>query len=275
MEEHDYFLSVIYRKLTFPMQISRLTISPRNDYHMKKMQTRGSFISFVWKTEQAAALTVNDHTVVLNAPYMSINRPGDTITLSPNTIRDELFCQYYELPENCNMFNLQSCFFIITPRMKYLRNELQTLVENLHHPGNADRIDMLIIQMAQEAMLNQLDDNFHPSDELPDERIFKISRRIEMYFDTDLDIEKEIGKVGLGRRSFYREWSKYFADTPKKYLLRLRFNKAKELLRSSSLPISVIAEKCGFSTVIYFIRTFREHFNITPGDYRKQHKNTQ
>ena len=271
MNREQFMLAHITRKHNFPLQIYQLAISRRNDYILNDLHPDSAFISFVWQTEIPSDLTINGKTVRLDSsyPYMAILFPGDTVNLSPQTPREETFFRYTCPEEYLRFFNFESCFFQITPRMENLRSELIRLQVNLSVPGNADRIDMLALQMAQEAMLNKLDRRHHTGQMLPDERIFKVARRIEMYFDTEFDIDKEIRQVGLGRRTFYREWNKFFMDTPKKYLLDLRFNKAKQLLVYTKKSIAEIAELCGFSNAAYFIHVFGENFGVTPGAFRK------
>jgi AraC-like DNA-binding protein len=52
------------------------------------------------------------------------------------------------------------------------------------------------------------------------------------------------------------------------YINRQRMVRAAHLLRESALAGKEVAWACGFSTQSYFIRTFREHFGITPKAWR-------
>ena len=52
------------------------------------------------------------------------------------------------------------------------------------------------------------------------------------------------------------------------YLTELRLEKAKELLRETSLKVSEVAVKTGFSDMMNFIRVFKKNEGITPGQYR-------
>ncbi len=53
-------------------------------------------------------------------------------------------------------------------------------------------------------------------------------------------------------------------------LVDYRITMAKSMLISTVLSIEEISWKCGFSSVAYFIRIFREKNNTTPKQYRKQ-----
>lgn len=56
------------------------------------------------------------------------------------------------------------------------------------------------------------------------------------------------------------------------YLTRRRIQRAKELVISTNLPISEIAEESGYKTPKYFIKIFKELEGMTPSTYRKLNK---
>lgn len=57
------------------------------------------------------------------------------------------------------------------------------------------------------------------------------------------------------------------------YLIDYRLHMAKNYLRTTTLNVTKIAEKTGFSSYTYFIKLFREQTGISPLQYRKTHKN--
>lgn len=54
------------------------------------------------------------------------------------------------------------------------------------------------------------------------------------------------------------------------YLNSLRLNRAKELLSSTALSISEVAEQSGYSDYFYFNKLFKKTFGITPAKFRRQ-----
>ncbi|MCU6711855.1 helix-turn-helix domain-containing protein [Paenibacillus sp. J5C_2022] len=54
------------------------------------------------------------------------------------------------------------------------------------------------------------------------------------------------------------------------YLFQLRMGKAESLLRESRLSIQEIAEAVGYNNAYSFIRIFKKHKGVTPGEYRNQ-----
>ncbi|WP_371374635.1 response regulator [Sporomusa aerivorans] len=56
------------------------------------------------------------------------------------------------------------------------------------------------------------------------------------------------------------------------YITRLRLREAKRLLQSTTLRISEIAERLGYSDLAYFTNIFKKLCRVTPSEYRKLHK---
>lgn len=77
--------------------------------------------------------------------------------------------------------------------------------------------------------------------------------------------------VGLSYRQMQRLFSEQLQLTPAQYYLKLRLERARELLLSSSLPILEVALACGFSTTSHFARCHREMFGVTPRQLRQKH----
>ena len=112
------------------------------------------------------------------------------------------------------------------------------------------------------------------------------------------EITKETGKIHLNK--FIQEVNahikeqhsvRYYADklciTPnylneivsstlnisaKQYIRNKVMDEAKRLLVYTQLPIAEIAFELNFSTVSYFVRSFRQHTKETPLSYRQIHK---
>ena len=70
--------------------------------------------------------------------------------------------------------------------------------------------------------------------------------------------------------------SSFFKDnmqcTMMDYLIKLRMNLAKDLLRSTSLPLQEICERVGYYNVSSFSRRFKTYEGITPNTYRFQNQ---
>ena len=61
-----------------------------------------------------------------------------------------------------------------------------------------------------------------------------------------------------------------YALSPSQYIISVRLNKAKELMRSPFLSLEAVAQESGFSSPQYFSRVFKKETGMTPYAYRKQ-----
>lgn len=81
----------------------------------------------------------------------------------------------------------------------------------------------------------------------------------------DLANETHISKFHLSRL-----FRRALGVSPIEYLMSIRVNKAKELLRQTTYTVSQISEKIGLENTSYFIKLFRRHEKMSPGEYRRK-----
>ena len=79
--------------------------------------------------------------------------------------------------------------------------------------------------------------------------------------------------VNLSPTYFHTLFKTATGISPHDYLIRRRIEAAKELLRDSSVPLSRIAENCGFTNQQHFAKIFKKQTGLTPGRYRKNSGN--
>lgn len=80
------------------------------------------------------------------------------------------------------------------------------------------------------------------------------------------------GKVFLSEDYVSKIFMKTTGMSLPNYIAERRIERAKEYLRSSSLPISKIAMEVGYGNFSYFSKTFRELVGCTPNEYRSRQK---
>lgn len=76
--------------------------------------------------------------------------------------------------------------------------------------------------------------------------------------------------LGIDRTYMYKLFSRELGLSPQQYLLNYRLTMAKQLLSSTTLRISEIANSCGFADSASFCHHFRAQFAITPTQFRKE-----
>lgn len=70
-----------------------------------------------------------------------------------------------------------------------------------------------------------------------------------------------------------RLFKEYSGQTIFEYLTSIRVSYASQFIRRYDKPLRQIAEECGFNSMSYFNKKFKEHHGLTPYAYSKLYKN--
>jgi len=100
-------------------------------------------------------------------------------------------------------------------------------------------------------------------------RVGHVIGALENDFSKDWKLSDLTAIAHMSRSNLMRVFRKATGQTPIEYLLRLRIQKAMELLRNSSLSITEIALEVGFNDSNYFTRQFRRVLGETPRSFRR------
>ena len=90
------------------------------------------------------------------------------------------------------------------------------------------------------------------------------------YSDPDLALDNVAAHVSLSPCHFSAVFSQEAGATFKEYLTELRINKAKELLRTTTLRSSEIADQVGYNDPHYFSYVFKKNAGLSPKEFRMQ-----
>jgi AraC-like DNA-binding protein len=101
-------------------------------------------------------------------------------------------------------------------------------------------------------------------------------RRVTSRLLDDLTNDPSLGELaamcGLSRSYFIRAFTQATGMPPHRWLLMQRVNRAKALLRGTSMPIAAVAVACGFADQSHLTRVFSKAFRISPGAWQRQWK---
>ena len=75
--------------------------------------------------------------------------------------------------------------------------------------------------------------------------------------------------AGMSRSAFAREFSSTLAMSPMAFVARTRLHHAAELLKSTRLPVKVIAASIGFASRSHFSRAFASAYGADPSSFRQ------
>ena len=93
------------------------------------------------------------------------------------------------------------------------------------------------------------------------------------YSNPNLMLQDVAKAVGMSNSRFSTVFSQQNGQTFTEYLMYLRLNKAKEMLRTTNLRSSQIAGEVGYNDSHYFSYIFKKNVGITPSEYRSQNNN--
>jgi transcriptional regulator GlxA family with amidase domain len=83
-------------------------------------------------------------------------------------------------------------------------------------------------------------------------------------------VEELARLVGTHEKRLSRAFRDNLGQTAGEYIRETRLKTAQRFLRDTSMSICDIAEEIGFSTAANFATAFRERFDMTPSEWRRQ-----
>jgi len=87
------------------------------------------------------------------------------------------------------------------------------------------------------------------------------------YFEA-LDVDDLAGAAGLSRAHFSREFRRAFGESPHRYLLTRRLERAAALLRTTDRSVADVCFSVGLQSVGSFTTSFTRTYGVPPTAYR-------
>lgn len=106
----------------------------------------------------------------------------------------------------------------------------------------------------------------------PEARNVKLAmaiRIMENNIEDPLTPDEIAAVVELSTRQLERLFAKYMNTSPKRYYLRLRLEKARDLLRQTSMSVTDLCVVCGFQSLSHFSKSYRAAYGISPGQEKR------
>lgn len=105
-----------------------------------------------------------------------------------------------------------------------------------------------------------------------DKPILTVQRWLDQNYQHKVLVKKLAGMAELNERTFLRRFRKAAGEAPLEYLQRLRIEKAKQRLGSSSQTLEYITHSVGYEDVSSFRRLFKQIVGLSPTVYRQRFK---
>ncbi len=109
----------------------------------------------------------------------------------------------------------------------------------------------------------------HASHNLQDYRAEYACRYVLAHFAENINRDKMAETVNLSPGYFSNLFRSEVGMSFSDYLIQVRVENAKSLLRRFDLSVDAISRKCGFNSLAHFSRTFKDRCGLSPLKYRK------
>ena len=105
---------------------------------------------------------------------------------------------------------------------------------------------------------------------IEDRQIAAVARFIRLHACEGIDVSNVLQAVPMSRSTLDRRFIKIMGHSPKDEILRVRLNRAKQLLAETDLSQAIIAEKIGLEHAEYLSRIFKRRMGMTPSEFRSR-----
>ncbi|CAI8803707.1 GlxA family transcriptional regulator [Pseudomonas soli] len=104
---------------------------------------------------------------------------------------------------------------------------------------------------------------------LRNKKLVKVIGEMERNTELPLNTQVLADGVQVTRRQLERLFRLHLDDTPSGFYLRLRLDKARQLLRQTDMSVLEVGVACGFESASYFTRCYRARFERCPREDRR------
>ncbi|BAY48218.1 AraC family transcriptional regulator [Scytonema sp. HK-05] len=91
---------------------------------------------------------------------------------------------------------------------------------------------------------------------------------MQAHLDTDLSLDDLAQQVGMSTYHFSRLFKQSTGESPNQYVVRLRIEAAKRLLRETDLGVLEVASSVGYNSPSHLATQFKPLTGVTPSAYR-------
>mgnify|MGYP006423652973 CR=1 FL=1 len=95
-------------------------------------------------------------------------------------------------------------------------------------------------------------------------KLAELAQLMEANIEEPVELRELAELAGISRRQAERLFLKHLGCTPSRYYLKLRLDRARQLLKQTSCSIVDIASMCGFVSAAHFSRCYRKYMGSAP-----------
>ncbi len=215
-----------------------------------------------YKTTRA---TKTKKTFVRKCPF------GVTSVVHPVIVNDKVICVLYITSLVTDSTVSSSDIKITCARLKGNPNRILNQLPSLQHTKSLDEyfrlaeaIDAYIQLMIKETGAFAPHHQYHTA-------VQEAISEMKLSYHKDISLQSCAKSLGMNPKYLGRLFQQQTGINFHNYLNSVRITHAKDLLFATSAPIIEIALSCGYNTVTYFNRIFKQSVGMSPSAFRKKH----
>lgn len=158
-----------------------------------------------------------------------------------------------------NSHDISMLIRLFLEELKYKQLGYEFIVENL---------SLLIVGNLIRQINNNLPSIPHNIPKSNKENIKKVIDYMNENFTIGITCSELSKLMNIDKFSFIRNFKAQTGKTPYEYILDLKIEKAKKMLKSNKYNITEISMMCGFSSHSHFTSTFKKKTGISPTEYK-------
>jgi len=166
--------------------------------------------------------------------------------------------------------NYMGGFTLSEEQLEYSINMLNIMYDAFNSRYNGYKT---LIKTHLVALMTYISYCYIPALESLPNKLYKISEtvsHIERNYSKKISVKELAAIAYLSERQYNRIFTSIYGISPSVHLMKVRLNKACRFLADKDLPTRYISDVCGFFDVSHFTKQFKQHFHMTPGEYRKK-----
>ncbi len=270
------------RYIDFPWKVRELgcligspkvggAVTPNGSREITQLPNKLEFCIRISPSTETVRHLINGKEYINTYPHIQVKLPLEDYFYESQDTRDAFFIIYS--PELADEFRKKGllddilCWDIqITPDILALLNKLRDMMAHALEFSVADKIDLLAFLLLEELFFQK---KAHTAvTDMMSGKIEKIASYFQLHFADNLSMAQIAAEHGLSRSTFFRHWNRRFDLSPTRYVITLRLNEAKRLLKETNRSIEEIAYSLNFCDPAYFCSAFKREFKMTPVTFR-------
>jgi AraC family transcriptional regulator, glycine betaine-responsive activator len=99
-------------------------------------------------------------------------------------------------------------------------------------------------------------------------KLIEIVELMEANIEEPIELDELAMFANISRRQLERLFHNYLDCSPSRYYLKLRLDRARQLLKQTTMPVIEISTACGFISTPHFSRCYRKYMGVSPREER-------